>query len=416
MSKSMKKYSREFKYKINEEINGLIIIKRDRIRDSKGEVYKSYQYICKKCGFDSSKEHYKNGELQKELWITESRLKRGSGCACCNSRVVVDNINSIWKNNKYMIYRFGISEYDAKRYNYCSNKNINILCPNCGNIMNKRMCDIYINDSIGCVCGDGFRYPEKLMANILKQLKIEYKTQYSPNWEGLKREGVNRKRAYDFYLPKHNIIIETHGIQHYERGFKNLGGRSLEEEQQNDKEKEKISFDNGIDRYIIIDCRNSEVEFIKRNILKSELNNIFDLSNIDWAKADLFATKSRKIEICKYRKLNPDSTTNTISEIFGVSIDTVRNYLKWGNLNNMCEYDSKKESKKRSSKSGKLRGKRVEIFKDGVSLGVFESCSELERQSEKLFGVKLLNSNISAVCNEKYMYNTYKGYSFKYVN
>ncbi|NGU31094.1 hypothetical protein G6Z34_13465 [Clostridium perfringens] len=55
----------------------------------------------------------------------------------------------------------------------------------------------------------------------------------------------------------------------------------------------------------------------------------------------------------------------------------------------------------------------VEIFKDNKSLGVFESCSELERQSEKLFGVKLFQSNIGHVCLGRR--KSHKGFTFKYV-
>ena len=55
----------------------------------------------------------------------------------------------------------------------------------------------------------------------------------------------------------------------------------------------------------------------------------------------------------------------------------------------------------------------VEIFKDNVSLGIFNNCKDLERQSEKLFGVKLLNSSISEVANGKR--KQYKGFTFKYV-
>jgi hypothetical protein len=72
------------------------------------------------------------------------------------------------------------------------------------------------------------------------------------------------------------------------------------------------------------------------------------------------------------------------------------------------------EMKKRNSKNGKSNSKQVEIFdKNGVSLDIFESATELERQSEELFGVKLLQSAISSVCKGKYP--KYKGYTFKYI-
>lgn len=67
-----------------------------------------------------------------------------------------------------------------------------------------------------------------------------------------------------------------------------------------------------------------------------------------------------------------------------------------------------------SGKNGKSTGKPVEIFKDEKSLGVFPSCCELERQSEELFGVKLLQGNISAVCRGEW--NQYYGFTFRYTN
>jgi len=48
-----------------------------------------------------------------------------------------------------------------------------------------------------------------------------------------------------------------------------------------------------------------------------------------------------------------------------------------------------------------------------MSLGKFESSAELERQSEKLFGVKLGNTAISSVCLNKYKYH--KGYTFMFI-
>ena len=58
------------------------------------------------------------------------------------------------------------------------------------------------------------------------------------------------------------------------------------------------------------------------------------------------------------------------------------------------------------------RKKKVDVFKSGKFLGSFESCAELERQSEQLFGVKLRSSNITRVCNG--YINEYKGFQFKY--
>lgn len=404
--------TKEYIYSINQEVNELIITDRNRIVNNKGFYQKSYKYICKKCGFNSSNNHYKNGVLNKELWISEYNIKSGNGCSCCAGKIVVPEINSIWKTHKYMIEKFGISEYDSKRYTYNSGKKVSVTCPNCKKVKNIQISSIYTNNSIGCTCSDGISYPEKFMISMLNQLGVEFETQYSPKWEGLKKMKTKQSRAYDFCLCNKDTIIETHGIQHYEQSNR---GRSLIEEQKNDKEKEKIALQNGIKNYIVIDCRKSELNWIKNSILNSKLSNMFDLSDVDWDKCDFFASNNLKIEVCNYKKMNENSSVTLISKIFNVSRQTIIEYLKWGNLNGYCKYCTKESRIKAVSQNGKLNGKQVEIFKDGISLGVFESAMELSRQSENLFGVKLSNSNISSVCNGKYAYDTYKGYSFKYV-
>ena len=53
------------------------------------------------------------------------------------------------------------------------------------------------------------------------------------------------------------------------------------------------------------------------------------------------------------------------------------------------------------------------MFKDGNSLGIFRSLSELSNVSEDVFGVRLQCGKISMVCNGKKP--QYKGFTFKYV-
>ena len=107
---------------------------------------------------------------------------------------------------------------------------------------------------------------------------------------------------------------------------------------------------------------------------------------------------------------NENLNINIIADKFNVSSYTIVRYLKKGVELGWCNYDSKEEK----SKYIERRSMLVEIFKDGVSLGVFKSTRELERQSEELFGVKLRCDAISRVCNGKL--NQHKGFTFKYVN
>ena len=300
----------------------------------------------------------------------------------------------------------GVSEEDAKNNFPRSNKKIVVTCPKCGKKKEITINNIYKNKSISCLnCNEGISYPNKFMMSLLNQLNVEYIREYSPDW-------IN-PRLYDFYIPSLKIVIEMHGIQHYEEvGWHKYGGRSLEEEMNNDSEKEKVALCNNISDYIIIDCRNSNMEWIRDNILNSELANIFDLSKIDWVSVDKNCATSLKLEICEFKNNNPDMSTSQIGKIFKLSNYTVRKYIEWGNKQNLCFYDKNKELRFGRSKSGKMNSKKVEIFQNGISLGVFESCTDLERRSEALFGVKLLQSSISQVCNGKK--KSYKGFIFKF--
>ena len=79
----------------------------------------------------------------------------------------------------------------------------------------------------------------------------------------------------------------------------------------------------------------------------------------------------------------------------------------------MVDYNTKEIMKYNGKKAGEKVRKRVYMYDlDMNFIGEFESCSELERQSEELFGIKLHNNNISSVCTGKQI--QHKGYIFSY--
>lgn len=408
IGKLFNKITKDFKIEIGtifkDDKKDLIIIDREYRKKSfiDKEGYncvhnlKWYKYECNKCSYEG--------------WIIEYDLLKGKGCSCCNGKTVVPEINSIWVKEPWMM-NLGVSEEDAKKYTPGSSKKIKVKCPDCGRYSNKICRDVFKYKTIRCACGDGFSYPEKFMANTLNQLGVEFIMQLSKTtfkW--------CRNYLYDFYIPSLNIIIETHGSQHYEEPSR---GRSLAEEQENDRYKEQLAKENGIGNYIVIDCRYSELEWVKNNILNSRLNELFDLSVIDWIRCEEYALKNIVKEVCEYWKNKEEwETTSDIQKIFGLSRYTVLKYLKIGNDNKWCFYNSDNSRKygyiKASQNNKNKFSKPVEIFKDNVSLGVFESASELSRQSKERFGIKMIRSSISAVCVGKR--KSHKGYIFKYIS
>ena len=394
-NKITKKFKYNIGYNLKDNKRNIVITSRE-YRD--GEKY--YKYTCNKCGWT-------------EGCIGEYNLNSGQGCSSCRG-LTVTSMNNIWNNQRWMC-DLGLSEEDAKTHTKGSHDRVEVICPNCGNKKEIIIYNLYINKTIGCKqCGDGIPYTEKIMIGVLNQLMTTFQTQLTKanfNW--------CNKCKYDFYLPDYNMIIETHGEQHYrdDTGF----SRTLEQEQENDRIKKELALNNGIDKYIVIDCRYSKLEWIKNSILNSELSNIFDLSKIDWLKCEEFALKNIVKEVCDYWNNKEDwETTNTIANNnpWGIkSGATIRKYVKIGDRLGWTIYDIKKEKDKAYKKAKEILitrcSKKVEVFRDGISLGVFKSGCELERQSEEMFGTKLFQANISSVCRGES--KCYKGFVFKYL-
>ena len=140
------------------------------------------------------------------------------------------------------------------------------------------------------------------------------------------------------------------------------------------------------------------------------MSKIFDLSNIDWNKCNEYALSNLMKMVCEIKNKDNTMTSSKIAEIVGVSKGTVVRYLKMGNKYGLCVYNPNKEMKDRY----KRESKPIEMFDNGVSLGVFESSEYLCRVSEERFGVKLISNGIRSVCKGKA--NHYKGYTFKYID
>lgn len=411
LGKLLRKITNEFKYKIGKNIKDkkrnieITNIKYRTFIDKRG--YKNnekwYLYHCNICGWDEGS-------------ITEGHLVEGNGCPVCAGQKLVQGINDIPTTNPDMIPYFqgGIEEAQLYTKNGGGNPDnkegmIFPRCPDCGKVRDKkiRISSIFINHGYKCIyCSDGISFPEKFVFNLLKQINVNFNIQYNPNW-------INPK-AYDFYIPSLNTIVETHGLQHYEeKGWKT--SKSLKEEIINDKFKKKTALKNGIlnENYITIDCRYSDSEWIKNNIIQSNLAMIFELDTIDWDECTKFALGNKVKEACEYKRNNSNMTTQDIANIIGYHHSTISRWLKKGDKIGWCHYNPKEEQSKNMKRVNKLMCKPVEMFKDEISLGIFESGTEIEKRSIELFGIQLDQGYISKCCLGKQ--KKHKGYNFKYI-
>lgn len=391
---------RGFKFEIDTRFKdnkrNITIINREYRIDKRGIRRKWYQYNCNKCGYS-------------EGWIEESHLNNGEGCPCCSTPIkkVLLGINTIYDTDNYLIAEYGLNKEFAQTHSIGTTKKGRFVCKDCGCVKYAIPHNVKHNKSIGCSCGDNFSYPEKFMFNVLKQINIDFITQLSEStfkW--------CNKYKYDFYIPSTNTIIETHGEQHYKGSTR---GRCLKEEQENDTLKESLAKENGIKNYIVIDCRISDMDFIKENILKSKLKTLFDLSIINWDLADEYAWKTNlRKEVCDYWNNKKDyETTKDLAKIFNLNRSTITLYLKKGHDLKWCEYNPQKERIKNLNKCGK-NSKKIEVFKNGKSLGLFKSVSEVCYKGVDDWGIKFSKGNISEVCNGRR--NNHKGFTFKYIS
>jgi hypothetical protein len=126
----------------------------------------------------------------------------------------------------------------------------------------------------------------------------------------------------------------------------------------------------------------------------------------------MFAVSTRVKEACDLWNSGKFNTTGELSKY--MKITSIGKYLKIGNKYNWCKYDAEYESCKVIKNNAKNSSKDVEIFKNNISLGIFISSAELQKLSEKLFGVFLYSCEINRVCNGTKSH--YKGFNFKYTN
>lgn len=329
-------------------------------------------------------------------------------CHRCSVRLNKKRTNieeSIYMKNKWML-EYIVNEDDARKMSYGSKNMIKMICPKCGNI--KMRSPSLLNQNGFCcdICErTGISYSEIFFSTFLSEIGKTYIRQLGKNTSAW----CNSFR-YDFYIEECKCIVETHGIQHYQyTGF----NRSLEEERINDKNKKELALKNGIKHYIELDCRKSELNWIKNNIMNSELPSLlsFKEEDIDWVKCEQEAQKNIVYYVCSLWNTNKFTSTSQLSKLTNLSKNTISKYLKIGNVVGVCEYSSDKEMRK-TLFDGSRNRKPVLMYKNDVFIDEFESASYLQKISYEKFGTVLNSSNISEVCLEKK--HSYKGFVFRF--
>ncbi|MEQ6355268.1 zinc-ribbon domain-containing protein [Lysinibacillus sp. M3] len=294
--------------------------------------------------------HTKNGDLTpdkvpcgtgKKVWWYCEECKgsypqridskiRGSGCSICTGKYVTE-VNCLANTNQEVCSLL-LNKENGYKYTQYSDKRLDWKCPDCDNIIRNKQIKTVSIDGLSCgECSDGVSFPEKVVSNMLRLLNVNYDNDISTEFSDKKR--------YDFVFNHNNesFIIEVHGSQHYYDGFKAFSSRSSNFERENDKIKEALAMSNGIDNYIVIDARKSEIGFIKESIIKSKLSEVFNLKELEWDYINEKSCKSNKVELLNMY-LNGRRDFKIMAKDLNVDYATVMVWIKYWSKTGKIEY------------------------------------------------------------------------------
>jgi hypothetical protein len=165
--------------------------------------------------------HKKCGNILK--MTLNNHINHKNGCRICSKYSLKDNQHWLFKSYELWGDDYSISEEVNNVH-----KKVKILHNICGKEHLKNM-KSFIHGKRGCpYCYKDIRYSERYIADYLKSKFIKFEQEKT--FYNLINPKTGRKLRYDFYLPDYNLVIETHGAQHY-KPIEHWGGKEEFNEQ-----------------------------------------------------------------------------------------------------------------------------------------------------------------------------------------
>lgn len=360
----------EEKYELNRQNWEYI---RDLSKEEQGDrKTKRGLYRCKMCGRE--KDLNKRNFTKKVTLCPHGCHGGGRGF-----NYVISGVDDLATTHPHLVKYF-VDKEIAYTFKKGSKKKVKLNCPHCDYEKEMTIQKLTSRGFKCNVCNDSFPFPEKYVANLLNDLEIEFVTQYTI-----------KNYRYDFYIPSLNVIIETHGEQHY-LPKKSTKWKSLEEEQRNDIDKWMMcQLKLGSDLiYVVLDCRNSEGKWIENSIKTSVLSTLFDLSNIDWKELTIKSSSSWLLQANEL--YNKGLTTKEIAEKTKLSRSTIINYLCAGAELGLSNYNPKEEMRKNGAANGKNSGKQVIMLREDMVVSIYKSTADCEKE------INYPNRTIAKLC------------------
>lgn len=331
----------------------------------------------------------KDGHIWKAV---PNNLLQGIGCPVCAGQEIgpaPEYKNSIWASEfKEPLSKY-LTEEQLKSYSPHSQRFVNAHCPDCG-FSKKIRCASLTKGYFGCSCSDGQSYPNKFVYEVLRQLKIAFIPEYSPEWAGSKR--------YDIYIPSIDCIIENHGLQHY-HGW-GWDEESLEKQQSNDLAKYELAKLNKISNYEVLDCSESTLDKIKTAIINSNLPGLlnFTESCIDWDACAKAATKNLIKELSSLYD-QEDKPVEELVEMFGLKKRSIQNYLRKGSELGWCKYIEGIAERRRAARDLATAASIKPVYQYSLTGEFIKEWPAGATSAQRELNIN--KSNISQCCNGK---------------
>ena len=336
------------------------------------------------------------------LWsVTPAHLLHDNcGCPYCCGNAIWKGFNDLW-TTRPDIAKLLKNHNDGYKFGEHSNQKAEFICPKCNCVIVKSIDDVSRQGLSCSMCSDGVSYPNKFGRALLKQLPIEcFKCEYSPKWAHPYR--------YDNYFKYkgQSYILEMDGAFHYEK--KACSKMPLDEIIKIDNIKTEMAIKRGF-IVIRVDCCVSKFDYIKKSLLQSELNQLFDLSLVDWHLCDKVACNSLVKTACDLYMSGVYSTA-VIGKMLCVSGKAALDYLKRGARVGWCNYTIEDSIQRRIKN---IQKPVVVIDSNDKIIHMFDSAKICTDELSQLYSTTLCYDCVVRACRSN---GTYKGFKFKYID
>lgn len=258
-------------------------------------------------------------------------IKNNRGCCpCCKGRVVVKGYNTFGDIFPDLIKYFKNKE-DAFLYSYGSKEKVFLKCPDCGYEFKISIKHLGERGFSCPVCSDKVSLPNRILRAFLKSV-----SQKLEEYDFEKRFDWSQGKVYDGYFVKNGkkYLIEMQGEQHYRDAWD-----TKENIQANDNIKAQLAKENNFE-LITIDCKTSDFNYIKKNMMNSELKELFSIRKRNWDTIFKQATSSLIVKAAELYNSGITSPTQ-IGEKLRVHRKTARSYLEKAAQLKMINYEKK---------------------------------------------------------------------------